>query len=252
MIVSHKYKYILVKPGKVAGTAIEISLQKSCGDLDIITPISIFDPSCDQDSYKYYPQNNLGFCEHMALGEIKKKHTDIFDDYLKISIIRNPWDMIVSRWHWETWMYSNFGKPNLKSYINMFKKLHRNQTYTIEQLNRKLNINLTRSKISDDIKRNNFKGFVTNFPAVWTNDQYYFLYDEMVLDFVIRYETLQNDYEKLCSNIGIQSDNLLNVKSKLRPPNSHYSNYYDSESKTVVEEKFKKQIEVFGYKFDSE
>ncbi|MDB4444466.1 hypothetical protein N9174_03920, partial [bacterium] len=198
MIISHKHKFIFIKPGKVAGTAIEIALRKSCSESDIVTPISKYDPSCDQDAYEYYPQNNFGYCEHISLDEIKKLTPRIFDQYCKVTIIRNPWDMVVSKWHWECWIYSIFGKPNIKSYINMFKKLCKNKTYTFKQLNRKLNINLIRTKISKDIEDDNFKSFAENFPDIWTNDQYFFLNGDMVIDSVIRFESLKTGFIALC------------------------------------------------------
>ena len=43
MIISHKYKFIFLKTKKTAGTSIEISLSRYCGNNDIITPISIRD-----------------------------------------------------------------------------------------------------------------------------------------------------------------------------------------------------------------
>ena len=39
MIVSHKYKLIFIKTGKVAGTSIEIFLSQHCGPEDVVTPI---------------------------------------------------------------------------------------------------------------------------------------------------------------------------------------------------------------------
>ena len=40
MILSHDYRFIFVKPKKVAGTSLEILLSQLCGPDDIITPIA--------------------------------------------------------------------------------------------------------------------------------------------------------------------------------------------------------------------
>ena len=250
MIISHRHKYIFLKPGKVAGTALEIALKNSCGELDIITPISQYDSECDQDNYFYKAQNNFGYCEHMAFNEIVKLISAKYKNYRTISVVRNPWDMVVSRWFWECWIYSKFGAPKLRSYINMFKKIHRNKTYTMKQLNRKLQINLIRTKISKNIVKNDFQRFVENFPHVWTNNQYYFHDNEMIIDSVIRYEELQSNYILLCKNLGIQYTNLLKVKSKIRPHEVHYSEYYNSATENIIRRKFQKQIEHFGYEFN--
>ena len=48
MIISHKYKFIFLKTTKTAGTSVEISLSRFCGDDDIITPIDFADEAIRQ------------------------------------------------------------------------------------------------------------------------------------------------------------------------------------------------------------
>lgn len=43
MIVSHKHRFIFIKTRKTAGTSIEISLSRYCGESDILTPITLSD-----------------------------------------------------------------------------------------------------------------------------------------------------------------------------------------------------------------
>ncbi len=43
MLISHRYQFIFVKTRKTAGTSIEASLTRFCGDTDVITPISLLD-----------------------------------------------------------------------------------------------------------------------------------------------------------------------------------------------------------------
>lgn len=43
MIISHKHRFIFIKTRKTAGTSIEISLARYCGPDDIITPITLAD-----------------------------------------------------------------------------------------------------------------------------------------------------------------------------------------------------------------
>ena len=60
MIISHKYKFIFLKTTKTAGTSVEISLSRFCGDDDIITPIDFADEAIRQ-LFGKKPQNYLDF-----------------------------------------------------------------------------------------------------------------------------------------------------------------------------------------------
>jgi hypothetical protein len=70
MIISHKHKFIFIKPTKVAGTSIEVSLAKHCDKKDIITPITKFDKSSDEDKYSHPARNYKGFYNHIPPSEI--------------------------------------------------------------------------------------------------------------------------------------------------------------------------------------
>ena len=43
MIISHRHRFIFIKPKKVAGTSIEISLSRICGPEDVLTPLGAKD-----------------------------------------------------------------------------------------------------------------------------------------------------------------------------------------------------------------
>ena len=51
MIISHRHKFVFLKPRKVAGTSVEVALARHCGEEDIVTPIGTFDPEWDEDQY---------------------------------------------------------------------------------------------------------------------------------------------------------------------------------------------------------
>ena len=59
MIISHKNKFIFLKPKKVAGTSMEIFLSQFCGDNDVITQIGTENLRVRSKIYKG-PINHLG------------------------------------------------------------------------------------------------------------------------------------------------------------------------------------------------
>lgn len=122
MIISHKHKFIFIKTKKTAGTSIEIALSKICGKEDVISPITKEDENfrtkyANVSAQNYnIPLNQYSkfdlfkslitrkrkiYYNHMPCVEIKENITrDIWDNYFKFTIERNPFDKIVSLYYW--------------------------------------------------------------------------------------------------------------------------------------------------------
>jgi hypothetical protein len=94
-----------------------------------------------------------------------------------------------------------------------------------------------------------FKQFLRSYKAKAGTVPEHSLFDDQgicMVDEIGRFENLPDDYIRVCSKLGINSDPLSNANSSSK---KHYSEYYDSESVELVSRLFSKDISYFGYKF---
>jgi len=202
MILSHKHKFIFIKTEKTAGTSVEITLSRYCGEEDIITPISESDERIRQE-FGAYPRNFLKpfheraflylkwklfngnkprmerFWNHIPAGITRKiVGKRVWNDYFTFCFIRNPFDEILSRYYW---------------------LLH---------LDRNL------SSLND---------FILNYKDFNRNDLFYMDREEMIVDYVARYEDIDSELRKISSIIGIDYDGWLpKAKGQIRRDKRSY------------------------------
>ncbi len=153
--------------------------------------------------------NVTGVYVNGTAWRIKRNLLSVWDDYFKFAFVRNPWDRMVSCWANRGRRCGDFG-TFLRGYPYPQNK-HDLVWHTIPQL--------------------------THMTDVGGNN---------MMDFIGRFENLQEDFNTICGKIGMSQKTLPHVnKSK----HKHYTEYYDNETKQIVAEKYAKDIEVFGYEF---
>lgn len=239
MIVSHKHKFIYIRPTKVAGSSVQVNLAKHCGKNDIVTSIRKFDERSDKTSFFIRPRNNDGFYGHMPPDEIRKRVGEkIWNEYFKFTIVRNPYDLMVSRyfWHW-----SRPEKKLSKELVPRKIKVHMVQPSSYIRLLKRF----------FKLRNKTFAETMKYFDRQWKNTNYYFdKRGKPICDFYIRYENLDQDYREICKKIKIPYEPLPKIKVKQRRNKRHYSFYYDDKTRKRVSKLFEKELSYFNYGFE--
>ncbi len=131
MIICNPLKIIFVKTKKTAGTSFEIALSKFCESNCVITPLTPNDEALRKSlgfrkaqNYKniYWKEYRLKtdgmFSSHISASILCETiPKEIWNNYKKITIFRNPFETIISKYFWiggeKTGMhFSNFVKKN--------------------------------------------------------------------------------------------------------------------------------------------
>tara|TARA_Y100000004_G_C8795140_1_gene360948 strand:+ start:115 stop:729 length:615 start_codon:yes stop_codon:yes gene_type:complete len=169
------------------------------------------------------------------------KHHHILDrlppnprSYYKFCVSRNPWDRCVSRYHYlkqEPW----FPRGDFSDFIINKNNKFSYGSIRVQQIKNEYNPPL--------------EGFIKlcdKFPfdeqLDWVSDNE----GNILMDFFIKFETLQKDFNIVCDKIGIPKQKLPHTN---KTNHKHYTEYFDNVTRELVAEKYAKDIEYFGYEF---
>jgi hypothetical protein len=226
MIVSHTHKFIFVKSLKTAGTSLEAALSRYCSGDDIVTPLGDYRFNRDESGDRVHQaMNDSGFNQHDDAATIKSKlPAEVWDNYFKFSITRNPWDRAVSLFFWE---YRR--DPALVPRKRFYHYLG----------------------VPYDEAGELRKRLGTFVRGDWqNNDRFYIMDDRLCVDYVIKYESLEEDFRRVCREVGVPETALPRLKTGLRRQGHHYSELFDDESRAIVADRHQNDIAHFGYVFE--
>jgi chondroitin 4-sulfotransferase 11 len=148
--------------------------------------------------------------KHKKFEYYKENYPAEFNTFFKFTFVRNPFDRLVSAWKWQTVIVKVSKAASLKEFIE-----ERPES----------------SSFSEIFK---LKGFT--------------IYDSInQFDFIGRFENLAQDYEFLCERLKIKN---INIPHTNKTSFGAYQNYYDDDTIELVRNKFKLDLELFGYDFD--
>lgn len=208
MLFSEEYKFIFVHVSKTGGSNLELALLPYVHQVPVNTLNKIL-----RVTRLSHRRNHL-FKQHDTAAYAKSiLPKDVFDQCFKFALVRNPWDLLVS-------LYLFLRRMESHRHHAMVKEL------SFEEF------------IDFEIKRN-------------SRHQHRFALGhngEMLLDYVGRFERLEEEFDKICDRLGVPRPQLEKRGVYKRAP---YQDYYNAKSREKVRRHWQKDIEVFGYNYES-
>lgn len=163
---------------------------------------------------------------HDFVGVAKKHIEDKeekWGDYYSFSFVRNPWDRLVS------WYYFIIQQ-------NSWLKLHH---YVKENGPDFTSFIIRCTEVIHDMDGDKC--------CAWNQLDYLTdIKGDIIVDFIGRFEYLQRDFEIVRTRLSISETDLSHIN---KTDHKGYRQYYTDETRQIVEDRFRKDIEYFGYTF---
>ena len=216
MLLSIKYNFLFVHIAKTGGTSVRAALNPLRWRDPYYVPIFL----CSKLSKLTGHRIGVKFPRHAKVIAAKEMlPRELFDNLFKFAFVRNPWDLQISSYH-----HIRRERPHLLAGINDFEqflrwKLDPARPY---QYHIDTSIELQSDYLVD-------------------------LNGKIIVDFIGKYEQLQEDFDEVCRRIGITSKTLPHKRKAT--DRSDYRQYYNDDTARLVADNFRRDIENFGYSF---
>lgn len=215
-MISLQKQFLFIHIQKTGGNSIQNILREYSED-------QVTSDKAHQDGYEMFglKNNKYNIEKHSTLSEYKREiEPDVYKKLFKFATIRNPFDMLVSSYFSRNRGRSAWDKEEFKKVINGVATI---RDYIVEEsfiskVDSKLGLNLSQriKPLDSDI------------------------------DFLIRFEHLNEDFKKVCEIIDIPFTELPHRNKSKR---KHYTEYYDRELIEMVHTKFHEEITYNNYQF---
>jgi hypothetical protein len=218
MLLSLKHQFLFVHIAKTGGTSVRAALQGLRWRDPWYWPMFL----CSRLSHLSGHRIAAKLPRHakvIAAKELLPK--EFFDSLFKFAFVRNPWDLQVSSFHHirrERPQYLG-GHEDFGGFLRWKLDPQRPYQYHLDT-----SIELQSDYLID-------------------------LHGQVVVDFIGRYERLEDDFSEICRRIGIQAPALPH-RRKATDRQDNYRSYYTDETAQLVADNFRRDVELLGYRFD--
>lgn len=208
MLLSISHRFIFIHVNKAAGTSMIHALERY-GHNPPTDPLSkgIAKLGLVRDYRRRY------FPVHTSARELRQElPTDVWDGFFKFAFVRNPWDWLVSTFH----------------YLRSTKDhRHHRRVASMRSFAEYLDWEIGRNRRSQS-------AFVCEN-------------GEVIVDYIGRFETLADDFSEVCRRVAVVAPTLPHSN---RTSHRDYREFYDDALVARVAEHWRFDIELFGYDFD--
>ena len=218
MLLSNRYNFLFVHIAKTGGTSVRSALQS----LRWKDPVYYMMYICSRFSHLSGHKTASKFPRHCKIIAAKEMLPDeYFKKLFKFTFVRNPWDLQVSSFH-----HIRRERPQYMQDKNTFDEF-------------------LRWKFDPERPYQ----FHIDTSIALQSDYLVDLHGDNLVDFIGRYERLQEDFNSVCDRIGIERITLP-FKRRSSSRKKDYRQYYTAETAELVNRHFSKDIEMLGYQFD--
>ena len=215
MLICHRHNFLFVHIAKTAGTSVRSTLNRLRWRDPYFIPQFIASRISHLTGHKIackIPRHAKVIAAYEMLPR------EVFDKLFKFAFVRNPWDLQVSSYHHlKRERPQLVGDRDFESFLRYKLDPSRPYQYHIDT-----SIELQSDYLVD-------------------------LHGRVLVDFIGRFESLEADFATICQRIGVAPPPL-DHKRKAKD-RSGYRSYYNDETRDLVGEYFKRDIEMFGYEF---
>lgn len=162
---------------------------------------------------------DIPFGHYTARDKIFQLGRSGWDRRISFAVVRNPWDKVVSHYHYRLITNKTGLATHPIPFPDWVRRVYRDR---------------------DPRYLNKPKFFMPQLDWMKSAE------GEVVVNEVLRFESLSDDFDRLCQKIGREA-RLPHVKKSSR---IDFRTYYDDDAAALIGQAFAPDLEAFGYRFD--
>jgi len=216
MLICHRRKFLFVHIAKTAGTSVRSTLNR----LRWRDPYFIPQFVCSRISSLTGHRIACKIPRHAkVIAAYEMLPREVFNELFKFAFVRNPWDLQVSSYHHLKRERPHLvGDRDFETFLRYKLDPERPFQYHLDT-----SIELQSDYLID-------------------------LHGKVLVDFVGRFENLEDDFNTICQRIGVTPPKLEHKRQA--KDRGGYRKYYNDATAALVAERFAADIKMFGYTFE--